>query len=98
MRAGAAVAPCARSFAQGAPLFDATHDVWIVPPSRTKRDAGAAAALRHPDYKPHRPVAARRAGRSPLARHLLEVLEFLVVLVGLGAAAILAVLLWAVLS
>lgn len=30
-----------------APLFDATHDVWIIPPSGMTPVAGAAADLRH---------------------------------------------------
>jgi hypothetical protein len=81
-----------------APLFDATADRWIAPPSGVKPDAGAAAELRHTQAAQTRPAGPlaplnRRAGRP-----LLEVLEFFVCVIGIGASAMLAVLLWAVLS
>jgi hypothetical protein len=92
------LARSAPSLVERAPLFDATDDRWIVPPSRMKRDAGAAAELRHTQAAQTRPAGPlaplnRRAGRL-----LLEVLEFFVCVIGIGASAMLAVLLWAVLS
>jgi hypothetical protein len=79
--------------------YDATADRWVRPPTTIMVDAGAAADLRHTQTK-HNPAAGlRRARRSPLARHLiLELLEFFVVAIGLGASVILAVLLWAVMA
>jgi hypothetical protein len=81
---------------RASPVYDATRDVWIIPPSRAMRDAGGAAELRQPRTKHN--TAARRARRSPLARSLLEIAEFFVVTIGLGASVILALLLWAVLA
>lgn len=83
-----------------APLFDATEGQWIVPPSTIMVDAGAAADLRHAKTThTHTAETRRRARRSPLARHLiLELLEFFVVTIGMGASVILAVLLWAVMA
>jgi hypothetical protein len=81
---------------RASPVYDATRDVWIIPPSRAMRDAGGAAELRQPRTKHN--TAARRARRSPLARHLLEIAEFFVVTIGLGASVILAFLLWAVMA
>ena len=82
-----------------APLFDATDDRWIVPPSTTRVDAGAAADLRQYQTKhTHRTAGTRRARRSPLARTVLELLEFFVVVIGLGASAIRSLMLWAVLA
>ena len=81
-----------------APLFDATAERWIVPPSRMSRDAGAAAGLRHHQTIHTQTAGTRRARRSPLARTVLELLEFFVVVIGLGASAILSLMLWAVLA
>ena len=82
---------------RASPVYDATRGVWIIPPSRAMRDAGGAAELLQPKTKHN--TAARRARRSPLARHLiLELLEFFVVTIGLGASVILALLFWALLS
>lgn len=43
----------ARSLSDRAPSFDATHDVWIVPPSGTQPDAVAAAEQRQPTSRTH---------------------------------------------
>jgi hypothetical protein len=87
----------ARSSMDRAPSFDATAERWIVPPTTIMVDAGGAADLRHVKTK-HTQTARtrRRARRSPLARYLLEVAEFCVVVIGLGASLVLALLLWAV--
>jgi len=89
----------ARSSMDRAPSFDATAERWVVHPSRAMRDAGGAADLRHVTTK-HTQTARtrRRARRSPLARHFWAALELCVVVIGLGAAAILSFLLWAVLA
>jgi hypothetical protein len=65
----------------GAPLFDATDDRWIVPPSTMSVDAGAAADLRHTQ------AAHKRPSSCPLpdddGRPLHPVLEALTVALGL---------------
>ena len=87
----------ASSIRSDAYVYDLIRQEWIVPPPDLMSGAGGAADLRQPRTKHN--TAARRARRSPLARHLiLELLEFFVVTIGLGASVILAFLLWAVLA
>jgi hypothetical protein len=69
-------------FSRRAPLFDATNDRWIVPPSTVTVDAGAAAELRHTHNAAHneRPAVVpdpQAAGR------LDAVLEVVTVAMGL---------------
>ena len=86
----------ASSIRSDAYVYDLIRQEWIVPPPDLMSGAGGAAELRQPRTKHN--TAARRARRSPLARSLLEIAEFFVVTIGLGASVILAFLLWAVLS
>jgi len=72
----------ARSLSDRAPSFDATHDVWIVPPSATQADAVAAAEQRQPTSRTHTslpspapipPINPVGAGRLDAALNALEV-------------------------
>lgn len=65
-----------------APLFDATADRWIVPPSTTVVDTGAAAELRHIHNAAHKRPAV--VPQTQAAGRLHAVVEALTVAAGLS--------------
>ena len=65
-----------------APLFDATAERWIVPPSSVTEETGAAAELRHTHYAAHESPAA--VPELQVAGRLGAVVEALTVAAGLS--------------
>ena len=73
-----------------APLFDATAERWIVPPSTVTVDAGAAADLQHSDETWFPTLPSPAAGPSVAGRFWAEVGEFLTVALGLTVFGVIA--------
>jgi hypothetical protein len=74
---------------RAAPLFDATAERWIVPPSRMTRESGAAAELRHSDETPCLESPAGSLAPSP-AGHLEAISEVLKMVFGLTVFGLIA--------
>ena len=75
---------------RAAPLFDATRDVWIVPPSRMTRDAVAPADQEHSDETRFPNLPSPAGVPSPAGRFWAEAVEVFTVAFGLTVFGLIA--------